>query len=67
MTFESLKIDVPLLKALKDINYDGYLSMEVGFHTRQAEPDWYAKKSIDFLRGKVKQIYGDRREGQPLT
>lgn len=45
-----------VLKALKEINYDGYLSMEVGFHTRQAEPDWYAKTSIDYLRAKLAEI-----------
>lgn len=46
-----------VLKALKEVNYDGYLSMEVGFHTRQAEPDWYAKTSIDYLRAKVNEIW----------
>ncbi|WP_134698705.1 sugar phosphate isomerase/epimerase [Ammoniphilus sp. YIM 78166] len=42
-----------VLKALKEIDYKGYLSMEVGFHTRQADPDWYAQTSIDFLRSKL--------------
>ncbi|MGG1576044.1 sugar phosphate isomerase/epimerase family protein [Fictibacillus sp. NRS-1165] len=42
-----------VIKALKDIKYDGYLSMEVGFHTRQSEPDWYAKTSIEFLKSKL--------------
>lgn len=42
-----------VLKALKEINYKGYLAMEVGFHTRQADPDWYAQTSIDFLRSKL--------------
>ncbi|SFC39961.1 protein FrlC [Bacillus sp. OV322] len=46
-----------VIRALKDINYDGYLAMEVGFHTRQAEPDWYAKKSIEFLKAKVNEIF----------
>ena len=45
-----------VLRALKDINYDGYLSMEVGFHARQSEPDWYAKTSIAYLKDKLKEI-----------
>jgi fructoselysine 3-epimerase len=45
-----------VLRALKDINYDGYLSMEVGFHARQSEPDWYAKQSIAYLKEKLKEI-----------
>ncbi|MFD4929126.1 sugar phosphate isomerase/epimerase family protein [Peribacillus butanolivorans] len=45
-----------VLKALKEINYDGYLSMEVGFHTRQAEPDWYARTSIEYLKAKLDEI-----------
>ncbi|WP_047152260.1 sugar phosphate isomerase/epimerase family protein [Aneurinibacillus tyrosinisolvens] len=45
-----------VLKALKDINYDGYLSMEVGFHTRQAEPDWYARTSIEYFKAKLAEI-----------
>lgn len=46
-----------VLKALKDINYDGYLAMEVGFNTRQAEPDWYAKASIAYLKEKINKIF----------
>lgn len=45
-----------VFKALKAINYDGYLSMEVGFHTRQAEPDWYARTSIEYVRAKLKEL-----------
>jgi len=46
----------PMLKALKEINYQGYLSMEVGFHTRKADPNWYAQTSIDYLRNKIAEI-----------
>lgn len=46
-----------VLKALKEINYDGYLSMEVGFHSRQSEPDWYAKTSIEYLRDLVNKTF----------
>lgn len=45
-----------VLRALKEINYQGYLSMEVGFHSRQSDPDWYAKTSIDYLKAKLKEI-----------
>jgi protein FrlC len=45
-----------VLKALKEIDYQGYLTMEVGFHTRKADPDWYATTSIEFLRRKMKEI-----------
>ena len=42
-----------VLKALDEINYEGYLTMEVGFHTRESDPDWYAQTSIDFLKSKL--------------
>lgn len=45
-----------VLRALKDINYDGYLTMEVGFNARNNEPDWFAKTSIEFLNKKLKEI-----------
>ena len=45
-----------VLRALKEIDYKGYLSMEIGFGTRKADPDWYAKTSIDYLKEKLKEI-----------
>ncbi|MDB5084256.1 MAG: sugar phosphate isomerase/epimerase [Bacilli bacterium] len=45
-----------VLRALKEIDYQGYLSLEVGFDTRKADPDWYASTSIRFLRNKLKEI-----------
>jgi len=42
-----------VLRALQEIDYQGYLSMEVGFHTRQADPDWYAATSIKYLKEKI--------------
>lgn len=45
-----------VLKALKEVNYQGYLSMEVGFHTRKADPDWYASTSISYLKQKLNEI-----------
>jgi protein FrlC len=45
-----------VLRALKEIDYQGYLSMEVGFHTRKADPDWYATTSIEYLKRKMTEI-----------
>jgi protein FrlC len=45
-----------VLKALKEIDYQGYLTMEVGFHTRKADPDWYAAASIKYLKQKLHEL-----------
>ncbi|MCY9696619.1 sugar phosphate isomerase/epimerase family protein [Paenibacillus alginolyticus] len=45
-----------VMRALKEIDYKGYLSMEVGFNTRKADPDWYASTSIEYLRKKMDEI-----------
>lgn len=45
-----------VLKALKAVGYKGYLSMEVGFHTRKSDPGWYAETSLAFLRQKLKEL-----------
>lgn len=45
-----------VLRALKDINYDGYLAMEVGLNARASEPDWFAKESIKYLKEQMKEI-----------
>ncbi|WCK54713.1 sugar phosphate isomerase/epimerase [Aneurinibacillus sp. Ricciae_BoGa-3] len=39
-----------LIQALKRIGYDGYLTMEIGFDKRSADPDWYARTSLEYLR-----------------
>ncbi|PDO11051.1 MAG: sugar phosphate isomerase [Candidatus Reconcilbacillus cellulovorans] len=48
-----------VLQALKEIGYKGYLSMEVGFHTRKADPDWYAAESIRYLKRIMREIGWD--------
>lgn len=48
-----------VLRALKDIDYDGYLAMEVGFNARASEPDWFAKESIKYLKEQMKEIGWD--------
>jgi protein FrlC len=45
-----------VLRALKEIDYQGYLTMEVGFHTRKADPDWYAQTSIQYLKEKIQEL-----------
>jgi protein FrlC len=39
-----------LIDALLDIGFDGYLTMETGFHRRGIEPDHDARVSLEYLR-----------------
>jgi sugar phosphate isomerase/epimerase len=45
--FESL-IDV-----LKEIEFDGYVTMEIGFDRRDVEPDWFAREAYNYLKPRV--------------
>lgn len=47
---------VSFMQALKDINYQGHVTMEIGFNTRAAEPDRYARQAIQFLKGVEQQL-----------
>ena len=38
------------MKALKEINFDGYITMEVGFTSRASEPDLIASDSLLYLK-----------------
>jgi len=40
-----------VLQALKDIDFKGYLTMEIGFAARRIEPDRYARAAIEYLKG----------------
>ncbi len=40
-----------VLQALKDVKYDGFLTMEIGFNTRRADPDRYAARALSYLKG----------------
>jgi len=40
-----------VIAALKDVGYSGYLSMEVGFASRSAQPDQVARDSFRYIRG----------------
>jgi sugar phosphate isomerase/epimerase len=39
-----------VISALKDINYDGYLAMEIGFDRRDIEPDLVARQAYEYLK-----------------
>ncbi len=39
-----------LMQALKDVEFDGYLTMETGFHRRGIEPDYDARLCLEFLK-----------------
>ncbi len=39
-----------VLQALKDTNFAGYLTMEIGFDTRNADPDRYARSALRYLK-----------------
>jgi protein FrlC len=36
--------------ALREIGYDGYLAMEIGFNRRNVEPDLVARQAFDYLK-----------------
>ena len=39
-----------MLQALKDVGFDGFVTMEIGFNTRRAEPDRYARSALGYLK-----------------
>jgi protein FrlC len=39
-----------LLRILKETNFDGYITMEIGFNSRSVEPDKFAQRAISFLK-----------------
>ena len=41
---------VDIMQALKDIGYDGYVTMENGFPTRSCHPDVVARESLENLK-----------------
>jgi protein FrlC len=43
-----------LINALKEINYGGYVTMEIGFDRRDVEPDWFAREAYEYLVPLVK-------------
>ncbi|MDK2789244.1 MAG: fructoselysine 3-epimerase [Epulopiscium sp.] len=47
---------LPVMQALKDIDFDGYVTMEVGFASRSSHPDSIARLSLEYLKGLEKQL-----------
>lgn len=41
---------IPIMQALKDINFDGYVTMENGFPSRATHPDSVARMSLENLK-----------------
>lgn len=39
-----------IIQALRDVEFDGYLTMETGFHSRGIEPDLDARLGYEFLK-----------------
>ena len=44
------------MQALKDIGYEGYVTMEVGFTSRSSEPDLIARDSLNYLKNIEKNL-----------
>lgn len=44
------------MQALKDTSYQGYVTMEIGFNTRTAEPDRYARQALSYLKSVEQQL-----------
>jgi fructoselysine 3-epimerase len=47
---------VGVMQALKDIDFKGYLTMEIGFAARRVEPDRYARSALNYLKGVEAQL-----------
>ncbi len=45
-----------VLQAARDIGFSGHLTMEIGFHTRKADPDLYARRALAHLKALEKQL-----------
>lgn len=45
------KVDyVGLIAALKEVGFDGYVTMEIGFNRRDVDPDHVARRAHDYIR-----------------
>jgi len=45
-----------VMQALNDVGFDGYVTMEIGFNTRRAEPDRYARSALGYLKALEKTL-----------
>jgi protein FrlC len=49
---------IGLVQALNDIGYDGFLSMEIGFNSRNAQPDKVAREAFEYIKPLVDAAQG---------
>ena len=42
-----------LMGALKDVGFDGYVTMEIGFNRRNVEPDDLARRALEYIRSLI--------------
>lgn len=47
---------LPVMQALKDVGFDGYVTMEIGFDSRAVHPDSVARLALEHLKGLEKQL-----------
>jgi len=47
---------LPVMQALKDVGFEGYVTMEVGFNSRSAHPDSIARASLEHLKALEAQL-----------
>ncbi len=47
---------IGVMQALKDVDFKGYLTMEIGFAARRVEPDRYARSALNYLKGVEAQL-----------
>lgn len=47
---------LPVMQALKDVGYDGYITMEIGFDSRMVHPDSVARLALEHLKGLENQL-----------
>jgi fructoselysine 3-epimerase len=50
-----------MMDALIDVGFDGYLTMETGFHERGIEPDLDARECLEYLRPLVDSKLAERK------
>ena len=44
------------MQALKDVGYQGYVTMEIGFNNRHVDPDGLARRSLTYLKSVEAQL-----------
>ena len=47
-----------VLQALRDNDYRGHITMEIGFNSRAADPDRFAREALAFLKGVEAELDG---------